>query len=315
MKIRLKRGLSSNITAVNLDAGEPAFCTDTGKLYIGDGTSNILVNPDGGTAEVANKLAIARSISLTGDATGSTNFDGSANVSIDVTVADDSHNHIISNIDGLQSALDSKQASLGFTPLNANLKGAVNGVAELDETGKVPASQLPSYVDDVLEYDNQAEFPTTGETGKIYVTKDTNKTYRWSGSGYVEISASLALGTTSSTAFRGDYGQIAYTHSQSAHAPSDAQKNSDITKAEIEAKLTGTITTHSHIVTKEDVGLGNVTNESKATMFTSPTFTGTPKTPTPAKGTNTTQIASTAYVMTALEDYVKTTDTIDGGTF
>lgn len=315
MKIKLKRGLSSNITAVNLDSGEPAFCTDTGKLYVGDGTSNILVNPDGGTAEVANKLAIARSISLTGDATGSTNFDGSANVSIGVTVADDSHNHSISNVGGLQSALDGKQASLGFTPLNANLKGAAGGVAELDVAGKVPASQLPSYVDDVEEHDNQAGFPTTGETGKIYIAKDTNKTYRWSGSGYVEISASIALGTTSSTAFRGDYGQTAYTHSQSAHAPTNAQKNSDITKAEIEAKLTGTITTHSHTVTKGDVGLGNVINESKSTMFTSPTFTGTPKTTTPAKGTNTTQIASTAYVMTALGDYVKTTDTIDGGTF
>lgn len=315
MKIKLKRGLSSNITAVNLDQGEPAFCTDTGKLYIGDGASNVLVNPDGGTAETANKLAIARSISLTGDATGSTGFDGSANVSIDVTVADDSHNHIISNVDGLQTALDGKQASLGFTPLNANLKGAVNGVAELDVTGKVPASQLPSYVDDVEEHDNQAGFPTTGETGKIYVAKDTNKTYRWSGNGYVEISASLALGTTSSTAFRGDYGQTAYTHSQSAHAPTNAQKNSDITKAEIEAKLTGTITTHSHTVTKGDVGLGNVANESKATMFTSPTFTGTPISTVAAKGTNSAQIATTSYVMTALGDYVKTTDTIDGGTF
>lgn len=315
MKIKLKRGLSSNITALNLDQGEPAFCTDTGKLYVGDGTQNILINPDGGIATEAGKLSVARKISLSGDASGNVSFDGSADVTLSVTVADDSHNHIISNIDGLQSALDSKQASLGFTPLNANLKGAVNGVAELDEAGKVPASQLPSYVDDVEEYDNQAGFPTTGETGKIYVAKDTNKTYRWSGSGYVEISASLALGTTSSTAFRGDYGQTAYTHSQSAHAPADAQKNSDITKAEIEAKLTGTITTHSHTVTKEDVGLGNVTNESKATMFTSPTFTGTPQTTTAAKGTNTTQIASTAYVMTALGDYVKTTDTIDGGTF
>lgn len=315
MKIKLKRGLSSNITAVNLDQGEPAFCTDTGKLYVGDGTQNILINPDGGIATEAAKLSVARKISLSGDASGNVSFDGSADVTLSVTVADDSHNHIISNIDGLQSALDSKQASLGFTPLNANLKGAVNGVAELDATGKVPASQLPSYVDDVLEYDNQAGFPTTGETGKIYIAKDTNKTYRWSGSGYVEISASLALGTTSSTAFRGDYGQTAYTHSQSAHAPADAQKNSDITKAEIEAKLTGTITTHSHTVTKEDVGLGNVTNESKATMFTSPIFTGTPQTTTAAKGTNTTQIASTAYVMTALGDYVKTTDTIDGGTF
>ena len=102
--------------------------------------------------------------------------------------------------------------ALSFTPLNASLKGANNGVAELDSAGKVPASQLPSYVDDVLEYDEQASFPTTGETGKIYVAKDTNKTYRWSGTAYVEISPSLALGETSSTAYRGDRGKVAYDH-------------------------------------------------------------------------------------------------------
>lgn len=96
--------------------------------------------------------------------------------------------------------------------LDASLKGAANGVAELDSSGKVPTSQLPAYVDDVLEYTNKASFPTTGETGKIYVDKATNLTYRWSGSAYVEISPSLALGTTSSTAFRGDYGNAAYAH-------------------------------------------------------------------------------------------------------
>lgn len=102
--------------------------------------------------------------------------------------------------------------ALGYTPLNSNLKGANSGLAELDASGKVPASQLPSYVDDVLEYSAKANFPTTGETGKIYVDTSTNKTYRWGGSAYTEISPSIALGTTSSTAFRGDYGQIAYTH-------------------------------------------------------------------------------------------------------
>ena len=96
--------------------------------------------------------------------------------------------------------------------LDSTLKGAANGLAELDNAGKVPASQLPSYVDDVLEYSSLSAFPATGESGKIYVAKDTNKTYRWSGSGYVEISQGLTLGTTSSTAFRGDYGQAAYTH-------------------------------------------------------------------------------------------------------
>jgi len=91
-------------------------------------------------------------------------------------------------------------------------KGANSGVAELDANGKVPSSQLPSYVDDVLEYSAKSSFPATGEAGKIYVDTSTNLTYRWSGSAYVEISPSLALGTTSSTAFRGDYGNTAYNH-------------------------------------------------------------------------------------------------------
>ena len=139
-----------------------------------------------------------------------------------------------------------KQNALGFTPENVSNKGVVNGYAGLDATGRVPAAQLPSYVDDVLEYVNLAGFPATGETGKIYVDQATNKTYRWGGSAYAEISTSLALGETSSTAYAGDKGKTAYDHSQGAHAPSTAQKNSDITKAEIEAKLTGVISTHTH---------------------------------------------------------------------
>lgn len=69
-------------------------------------------------------------------------------------------------------------------------KGVANGVAELDGTGKVPSTQLPSYVDDVIETADFASLPETGEAGKIYVTLDDNKCYRWSGSTYVEISAS-----------------------------------------------------------------------------------------------------------------------------
>lgn len=85
-------------------------------------------------------------------------------------------------------------------------KGEKNGVATLTAEGKVPTSQLPSYVDDVVEYDNLSGFPTTGSAGKIYVDKQTNKTYRWSGSGYTEISASLAPGVVAGTAYPGDEG-------------------------------------------------------------------------------------------------------------
>lgn len=85
--------------------------------------------------------------------------------------------------------------------------GKPGGSASLDESGKVPASQLPSYVDDVVEYDNLEAFPETGESGKIYVAKDNNLTYRWSGTQYVEISPSLALGETTGTAFDGGRGK------------------------------------------------------------------------------------------------------------
>lgn len=99
------------------------------------------------------------------------------------------------------------------------LKGTANGVAELDAMGRVPSGQLPSYVDDVIEVANFAALPGTGEAGKIYITLDNNKTWRWSGSGYAEISASLALGETSSTAYRGDRGATAYAHSQATGNP------------------------------------------------------------------------------------------------
>jgi len=78
-----------------------------------------------------------------------------------------------------QAALDKK--------VDKSSVGQANGVASLDGSGKVPSSQLPSYVDDVLEYDTLNDFPATGETGKIYIAKDTNYSYRWSGSTYIYI--------------------------------------------------------------------------------------------------------------------------------
>lgn len=88
-----------------------------------------------------------------------------------------------------------------------NSKGAPNGLASLNESGIIPSAQLPSYVDDVIEVDTFSNIPGTGESGKIYIVQDTNLTYRWSGTDYVEISKSLALGETSSTAYPGDKGK------------------------------------------------------------------------------------------------------------
>lgn len=113
--------------------------------------------------------------------------------------------------DALQKEIENRKA--GDTTITNSLnafistKGQPGGLAELDSTGKVPAAQLPSYVDDVLEFSTKDQFPQTGETGKIYVAKDTNLTYRWTGTQYLEISQSLALGETPSTAYPGDKGK------------------------------------------------------------------------------------------------------------
>ena len=116
-----------------------------------------------------------------------------------------------------QTALNLKQNSLNFVPEDSSKKGSNNGYASLGSDGKVPNTQLPSYVDDVLEFATLSGFPGTGESSKIYIDLSTNKTYRWSGTVYVEISASIVLGTTSATAYRGDLGNTAYVHSQSSH--------------------------------------------------------------------------------------------------
>lgn len=138
----------------------------------------------------------------------------------------DLHTHSVSDIIGLQSSLDLFDISI--TNLQNNKADLIGG--------KVPSSQLPSFVDDVLEFANLASFPATGESGKIYVALNTNLTYRWSGTMYAEISPSLALGETSSTAYRGDRGKTAYDHSQTIGNP--------------------------HGTTKGDIGLGNVDNTS-----------------------------------------------------
>lgn len=150
------------------------------------------------------------------------------------TKSNTGHTHTKSEITDLATwARADTKPSYNFSEIG----GSVDVTRQL--SGKIPEANLPSYVDDVLEYNSKSNFPTSGETGKIYVDISTNLTYRWGGSAYVEISPSLALGETSGTAYRGDYGAIAYAHSQ---------------------KTSG----NPHGVTKSDVGLGKVENKSSA---------------------------------------------------
>ena len=187
-----------------------------------------------GNASTATKLAVARSLSLTGDVTWSASFDGSANASAAATLANSGVaagtygsatqapsitvdakgrvtaasnvalraasttqtgvvqlNDTVTSTSTTQAATAraAKQAyDLAAAAIPASEKGAANGVATLDASGYVPASQLPSYVDDVIEVAAFANLPATGETAKLYVTTGDNKVFRWTGSVYIEVS-------------------------------------------------------------------------------------------------------------------------------
>ena len=112
---------------------------------------------------------------------------------------------------------------LGFTPENIANKGQANGYASLGADGLVPSNQLPSFVDDVLEFANLAAFPAVGEQGKIYVALDTNKTYRWSGSTYIYITSgavdSVAGKTGVVTLVKADVGLANVDNTSDANKP------------------------------------------------------------------------------------------------
>lgn len=179
----------------------------------------------------------------------------------DVTYADATHNH--DDRYYTETEVDSKfeaKADLSHTHEASDITGGtfsldripsipdskITGLSADKLTGTIPSENLPSYVDDVVEVENYDALPETGEAGKIYVDLQTNKTYRWSGSTYVEISASLALGETSSTAFRGDYGKAAYDHAQAKGSEFASGLYKITTNAE--GHVTGAVA-----VTKEDI--------------------------------------------------------------
>lgn len=125
--------------------------------------------------------------------------------------------------------------------------GVAGGVATLDSNGKVDSSQWPASVDDIIEAPTASQFPVTGESNKIYVALDTNLTYRWGGTAYVEISPSLALGTTHQTAGFGDESAAAYAHSLMVGAQGQ--------------------TRNPHNVTLADLGYGEATSQEIAAIF------------------------------------------------
>jgi hypothetical protein len=302
---------------------------DDNLFYTWNGSSYVTMNASETAA--ATKLSTARQISTTGDATWSVNFDGSEDVSAAITLANtgvaantygssiivpvltvDSKGRATAVVDtairsastsqtGVVQLSDSTSSTsttlaatasavkstydLANAAIPASQKGAINGVATLDSNGVVSANQLPSYVDDVIEANNFAALPGTGETGKIYITVDDNKFFRWSGSVYIDISPTSGNSDTATKLATAR--TISLFGMVSGSVEFDGSEN---------ATIVTTIEDGSHNHTIAEVtGLQTALN-AKAPLD-SPPLTGTPTTPTASVGTNTTQVASTAYVV------------------
>lgn len=183
-----------------------------------------------------NSLTVTASKTALTNAATSVVYDGSEAKSFtfnyaSVGAAPASHDHSADNITSGTLALEriptitnGKLGENAVAEINI-AKGAVTNdkiasVAASKITGVIDASHIPGSYDEIKEYTSKDSFPTTGESDKIYVDTTTNLVYRWSGTKYVEISASLALGITEVTAFRGDFGQVAYAHATEEKKPS-----------------------------------------------------------------------------------------------
>ena len=154
------------------------------------------------TAATADELTTARTISASGDASWQVTFDGSANATAVLTLSTTgvtAGDYAVVTVDAKGRVTHGRALTAADIPqldvskidgaVAATQKGVAGGVATLDSNGLIPTSQLPGFVDDVLEFDDQVSFPATGATDKLYVALDTNLVYRWSGSTYVMIVA------------------------------------------------------------------------------------------------------------------------------
>lgn len=230
------------------------------------------------TTSLAGVMTAADKTKLDGVATGAT-----ANAS-DAQLRDratHTGSQAISTVTGLQTALDNK--------INSSERGVSGGIATLDQFARIPASQLPSYVDDVLEYPTRQDFPTTGESGKIYIAINqgtaANPTvwWRWTGTTYVDIPPSP--GTT----------DVLVEGSTNLYFSEHRVRNTVLTGLSL--AVSTAVTAADSVLSafgKIQAQLGLKAN------LASPTFTGDPKAPTPAADDNDTSIATTAFVRAAM---------------
>jgi hypothetical protein len=306
--IKLKRGQSANLESLSLQAGEPAFTLDTGKLYVGDGTEKVLINPGVGADEITDleigtrtiDQGIAATVSNTGTLTQLFSF--LAKTLKGITGKSNWYDAPVKTIAGLNTAIEEHT---GNTTVHVTSQDKANWADKYTKTEiDNKFSTLETNIDwkeSVSSFSDIATAYPQPDDGWTVNVKDTDYTYRYNGSQWIAISANAipkATGSLDGLMAKEDKSKLDgvavgannYTHPASHAATMITQS-----------------ATHRFVSDTEKAAWNGKAD------INSPSFTGTPQAPTPGSEDNSTRIATTAFVRSL--GYIPASGAIDGGTF
>lgn len=306
--IKLKRGQSANLSSLNLQAGEPAFTLDTKKLYIGNGTEKVLINPSIEANEITDvqignrtiDQGIAAGVSNTGTLTQLFSFLAKALKGI--TGKSNWYDAPVKTIEQINTDLTNHAGNTTFHVTAGDKTSWADKYTKAEVDNKL--STLETNIDWKESVATFASIATTypnPQDGWTVNVKDTDYTYRYSGTGWIAISANAIPKATGSVD-----GLMA--------------KEDKIKLDTVAANANNYTHPASHVATMITQSATHrfVSDTEKSTWngkadINSPVFTGTPAAPTPSSEDNSTRLATTAYVRSL--GYIPASGSIDGGTF
>lgn len=306
--IKLKRGQSANVGSLTLEAGEPAFTLDTGKLYVGNGTDKVLINPAIGAGEITDAQigtrtvdqAIADTVGNTGTLTQLFSFFGK--IIKGITGKTNWYDAPTKTLEQVNTDLSSHTASNTIHVTSGDKTSWADKYTKTEVDNKL--ALLETNIDWKEAVDTFTSIATaypSPQDGWTVNVKDTDYTYRYNGTEWLAISANAIPKATTSVD-----GLMAKEDKTKLNGVAD-NANNYTHPANHAATVITQDSTHRFVTDMEK------TAWSGKAELSSPAFTGTPTAPTPGAEDNSTKLATTAYVKSL--GYVPASGSIDGGTF
>ena len=306
--IKLKRGQSTNLPSLNLQAGEPAFTLDSKKLYIGDGTAKVLINPDIGANEITDvnignrtiDQGIAATVSNTGTITQLFSF--LAKIIKGITGKTNWYDVPVKTLEGLNTDIANHAGNSTIHVTAGDKTNWADKYTKNEVDNKFSALETNiDWKESVNAFSDIATTYPSPQDGWTVNVKDTDYTYRYSGAEWIAISANAIPKSTA-----GIDGLMAKEDKSKLDGVAAGANNYSHPASHVATMITQSAT-HRFVSDTEK------TTWSGKADIDSPLFTGSPKASTPGTEDNSKRIATTAYVRSL--GYIPASGAIDGGTF